>query len=436
MQSIVHRAQWPKKLECLFTPKRYKVLYGGRGGTKSWGIARALLKKGTEEKLLILCVREIQNSIKDSVHKLLSDQIELLGLQTLYEITDKAIRCKKTGTEFIFKGLKLNATEIKSTEGVDICWVEEANKVSKDSWKFLIPTIRKPGSEIWISFNPELDTDETYKRFVLDPPSESVVVKINWRDNPWLSEELRMEKDDLRVKDYDEYLHVWEGNCKQMLDGAVYAKELRKATADGRIRTVPHEPTVQVHTFWDLGWSDSVAIWFAQATGMEYRILRYMEVRQTKIADILQEMQTFNYNYGTDFLPHDAAHKTLAANGRSIEKLMQSLGRKVVVVDRDPTIAAGIDIARTVFDNCYFDENNCADGLNCLRRYHFEKDDHGQWKKTPVHDQYSHGADAFRILAKSLSVKRAAKPLDMTKKPAAVKLRTLGAQARSAGWMK
>ena len=160
--------QFPAKLKCLFDPEhsRFRVLYGGRGASKSHSISRALLCKGVEKTLRILCAREFQTSIKDSVHKLLVDQIYNLGLESKYEVTQTTIR-GSNGTEFIFAGIKNNINGLKSIESISICWVEEANNVTATSWDILIPTIRKENSEIWISFNPELPTDETYKRFVI-----------------------------------------------------------------------------------------------------------------------------------------------------------------------------------------------------------------------------------------------------------------------------
>src|SRR5262249_34934282 len=155
--------------------------------------------------LRILCAREFQNSIADSVHRLLSDQVAALGLTGHYDVLQTAIR-GRNGTEFRFEGLRHNVTKIKSYEGVDICWVEEAQSVSKESWDTLIPTIRNDGSEIWVTFNPELEEDETYRRFVVAPPKDSLVVKIGWQDNPWFPATLRAEKDDLRVRDPDAYL--------------------------------------------------------------------------------------------------------------------------------------------------------------------------------------------------------------------------------------
>lgn len=393
------RAEFPDKLQCLFKPSRYKVLHGGRGGAKSWGIARALLIKGASQPIRVLCAREMQSSIRDSVHKLLSDQIKALGLEEFYEIQQSIIK-GRNGTEFGFEGLRHNISSIKSYEGANIAWVEEAQTVSKASWDVLIPTIRKEGSEIWVSFNPELEEDETYQRFVLNPPPDSQVVKIGWQDNPWFPKVLMDEKDDLYRRDMDAYLHVWEGNCKQMLEGAVYAKELREATEAGRITSVPYDPTKPVHTFWDLGWSDHTSIWFAQAVGFEYRVIDFLQDRQKTINHFIQLLQTRGYVYGTDYLPHDARQSQLSAGGRSIQDLMKSAGRKVEIVP-NLSLEHGINAARTIFSNCYFDKVKCADGLQALRRYRYEVSD-GQFSRKPVHDENSHAADAWRYLALSI----------------------------------
>ena len=205
----------------LFHPSRYKVFYGGRGGAKSWAFAQALVLLAMQKPLRILCARELQVSIADSVHKLLADIIERMGLGSRFEVTKQAIR-SINGTEFIFKGLRHNATEIKSLEGVDICWVEEGQSVSKESWDLLIPTIRKEGSEIWISFNPGRPDDETYKRFVLEPPDEAVVVKVGYQDNPWFPDTLRKEMEYCRRVSPADFQHIWEGEPSVLTEAQVF----------------------------------------------------------------------------------------------------------------------------------------------------------------------------------------------------------------------
>ena len=327
VSNAIAKAEFPVKLQGLFKKSRYKVLYGGRGGAKSWGIARALLILGAKDQLRILCAREFMTSMRDSVHKLLCDQIDALGLIGFYEITQASIR-GKNGTEFSFVGLKNNVANVKSYEGVDLCWVEEAQTVSRLSWNVLIPTIRKEGSEVWISFNPELETDETYQRFVVNPPENCTLIKINWSDNPWFPETLRAEKDALKARDLEAYNQVWEGLCRQTVDGAIFAKEMQQAELDGRITKVPYDATKPVHAVFDLGWSDNTAIWFLQFIGMETRLIRYIEDSQKTMSHYLATMQTFGYVYDTIWLPHDAENKTLAAQGRSIDDIVRGADRK------------------------------------------------------------------------------------------------------------
>ena len=390
-------AQFPVKMASLFDKARYKCYWGGRGAGKSHSCAKALLVLGAKSQIRVLCAREFQTSIKDSVHKLLSDQIDLLGLQGFYEITQSAIR-GKNGTEFAFVGLKNNISNVKSFEGVDYCWVEEAQTVSRNSWNVLIPTIRKEGSEIWVTFNPELETDETYQRFVLRPPEGAIVQKINWSDNPWFPEVLALEKDALKSRDPSAYQTVWEGLCRLTVDGAIFAQEMQVAELDGRITKVNYDPTKPVHAIFDLGWADSTAIWFLQFVGMETRLIRYHEDNQKTISHYLALMQTYGYMYDTLWLPHDAQNKTLASNGKSIEEIVRAAGHKTRIIERTP-IADSINAARTIFRNCWFDRENCHDGLQCLRHYRYDVDpETGQFSRQPLHDQYSHGADAFRYI--------------------------------------
>lgn len=211
----------PKIFKVLKEKSRYKVLYGGRGGGKSWAIAITLLIIGTQKKTRVLCAREVQISIQDSVHKLLKDLIYTLGIGNFYTITKNRI-VGLNGTEFLFKGIAHDPMQIKSLEGVDICWVEEAQKVSEESWEILIPTIRKKGSEIWVSFNPYLETDATYKRFITKTPPNTILKKINHYDNKHFPQELQEEMEYQREVDYDLYLHIWEGQCRTASDAQIF----------------------------------------------------------------------------------------------------------------------------------------------------------------------------------------------------------------------
>lgn len=377
--------EWAAELR---QPARYKVFFGGRGGAKSHSVAKLLLLLGTEKKIRILCLREFQSSMRDSVHKLLSDQIELMGIQHKYEIQQNII-IGTNGTEITFEGLRHNTNKIRSQEGTDIVWVEEAQTVSKLSWDILIPTIRKDDSEIWITFNPELDTDETYKRFVLNPPKGTIVRKINWNQNPWFPNVLKDEMEHLKNQDYDAYLNVWEGHCKQALEGAIYAKEIREATVAGRICRVPYSVSKPVDVFFDLGWSDNTSLWFVQRIGFEMRVIRSYQNRHQALHHYLHYIQSQQYIIGTLWLPHDARAKQLGT-GLSIEEMARASGYQVKIVP-SLSVEDGINAVRTVFPSMYFDEENCADGIQSLRRYRYKVDQlTGQTSREPMHDEASH----------------------------------------------
>lgn len=395
-------AEFPAKLQPLFQPARYKILYGGRGGAKSWGIARALLILAASNKLRVLCTREVQKSIKDSVHLLLKDQIGALGYSGLFDVLQTEIRGKPgtpaEGSMFLFAGLSDQTVDsIKSFEGVDVVWVEEAHAVSKRSWSILIPTIRKAGSEIWVSFNPELDTDDTYQRFVVKPPPDAVLIPIGWRDNPWFPEILRKEKDHLEKVDPEAYENVWEGRCRSSVEGAIYKREIADLVKDGRIRNVPRDPLLKVHTVWDLGWNDQMSIICTQRLGAEVRIIDYIEDSQKTLAEYVAVLQERKWNWGHDWLPHDGEAKDYKT-GKSAQEILRSLGRSPMIVPKTD-VESGIKAARLVFPRCYFDQVKSERLVNCLKRYRRAIPVSTGEPASPLHDEYSHAADAFRYLS-------------------------------------
>lgn len=215
------RIEIPPFYSFLAEPYRYKSIYGGRGAARSWSCARMLLGIAAARKKRILCAREYQSSIKDSVHQLLTGQIHELGLEQYYYITRDSIR-STIGSEFIFKGLHANTTEIKSTENIDYCWVEEAQSTSKDSWDVLIPTIRNVDSEIWLTWNTGEVSDDTYQRFVVSPPDNCISVKATYRNNPWFPDILERERAYLQRVDVDAYDHIWEGNPRKVSDACIF----------------------------------------------------------------------------------------------------------------------------------------------------------------------------------------------------------------------
>jgi phage terminase large subunit len=394
-QRDIH-AEFPDKLKFLFAPCRYKVARGGRGSGKSWGFARALLLQGMQQRLRVLCAREVQVSIKQSVHQLLKDQIYLLGLEFFYTVYDASIR-GLNGTEFTFTGLStLTVDQIKSYEGYDICWVEEGQTISKRSWDILIPTIRKESSEIWISYNPDLETDETHQRFTVNQPDNCVNVEMNWRDNPWFNDVLEEERRYCLKYRPDDYDNIWEGKCRRAIHGAFYAEEIKEAEAESRITHIPIEKA-QVHTAWDLGIGDSTAIWFFQLVGREIHLIDYYEQSGEGMAHYAKVLQDKNYVYGDHFAPHDVEQRELGT-GLSLLNRALDLGIRFTVVPRH-NVEHGIEIVRSTFPRCWFDETRCKRGVDALRSYRKEYDEkHDVFKTRPLHDWASHGADAFRYL--------------------------------------
>lgn len=218
--------QIPVKLVPILKPRRFKVMHGGRGGGKSHTVAQILLMLSMQRRLRILCVREVQKSLKQSSMQVLKDYIRRLGLDAYFDCLKTEIRCLRTGSTFEFSGLKDHTADtIKSYEGVDIVWIEEAHSVTAHSWNILIPTIRKDSaniwgepsaSEIWITFNPDQETDYVYDRFVKNADPDAWVVKLDWRDNPWFGQVMDAERRKLKAINDDLYDHVWEGKCRSI----------------------------------------------------------------------------------------------------------------------------------------------------------------------------------------------------------------------------
>jgi len=393
------RVDIPEKLMFMLTSKaRYIGARGGRGSAKSWTIARIMLILGTTRRMRFLCTREVQKSIKQSVHKLLKDQIEALGLQRFYQVLDTEIR-GKNGTEFSFSGLSdQTADSIKSFEGCDFVWVEEAQSISKKSWKILIPTIRKPGSQICLTFNPELETDDTFDRFVANPPESCEIVEMNHSDNPWFPAELEAER--LHAKKTmtnAEYQNVWEGKCMPAVAGAIYFNEMTAMEEQKRICNVPYDPMLKVHVIFDLGWNDAMAISLAQKHASEIRIFEYHE-ESFKTLDYYSNMlKEKRYNWGNVYLPHDGRTKDYKT-GKSAEQIMTELGWTVKITP-NMSIEDGIKMTRMTLGRMYVDKVKCERLMQCAKRYRRSINQQTQEPGAPLHDEWSHGADNLRYVA-------------------------------------
>lgn len=354
-----------------------------------------LLVRGRAKPERILCTREVQKSISESVHQLLKDQIVQLGMEDFYEVQQSYI-FGKNGTQIAFHGLSgQTATSIKSFEGTTIAWVEEAQTITKRSWDLLEPTIRAPNSEIWVSFNPDMDTDETYKRFVLNPPPNSIVTMMNWQDNPWRSKVLDAAREKMERESPDDYAHIYGGQCRPAVEGAIYYKEVSQLRQSGRLCNVPYDPMLKVHVITDLGFNDYMSLLLVQRLASEIRIIRYIEDRQRYIPSYSQELRDLKLNYGKLYLPHDGKAKHLT--GASAEEQFQQLGWDVEIVP-DIGLEQGIRKTREVFNRFYIDRTNASELLNRLGRYRRRVNSEGQ-ASVPVHDDESHGADGTRYLA-------------------------------------
>lgn len=390
--------QLPAALSFLFDrPARFRFIRGGRGSGKSWGVARALLILAAQHPHRILCAREVQQSIKDSVHRLLSDQIEEMGLQSFFEVLRDEIR-GKNGSLFLFKGLSdQTADSVKSFEGCTRVWLEEAQSISKRSWSILTPTIRAPGSEIWATYNPQLDTDETHRRAVVQPYPDTVSIEMNWRDNPWFPTVLEQERQhDLKTLPPEEYAHKWEGQCLPAVEGAIYAAEVQAAYQQERVRPVPVDPLLKVHAVFDLGWNDSMSIILAQRQGSEIRVVGFLEDSHRTLADYSADLKAMRHNWGQVWLPHDARAKNIQT-GRSAEETMRSLGWDVRIIPQDD-VENGIRNARLVWPRVFFDKVATVELLEHLKRYRRNVSKTTGEATTPCHDEHSHAADAFRYL--------------------------------------
>jgi phage terminase large subunit len=395
-------AEFPKKLEPLFRPARYKVLYSGRGAGKSWGVARALLILCLQRPTRVLCAREVQSSIRDSVHKLLTDQIERLGLGAHYHIEQRRI-VAKNGSEFVFTGLSDQTAEsIKSYHGINVCWVEEAQSVTERSWNILTKTIRPSTegdmSEIWITFNPQLDTDPTWVQFVENRTQDTIVIPLSYRDNPWHSSVMENERlrDSLRLSPVD-YRNIWEGECRPAVEGAIYADEVALMMAERRAGEFPYDAFLPVYAVWDLGWNDSMSIIIAQRHQSALRVIDYIEDDHKTLDWYSRELRQRDYTISELFLPHDGMHADYKT-GQSAQRILEGLKWRVTVLPNSP-IDDGIRAARMAFKSLYINKSKCERLIECLKRYRRTTPSSTGEPGAPLHDQFSHGSDCYRYLA-------------------------------------
>lgn len=404
------RAPWSAEFD---KPSRYKGAHGGRASGKSHDFAERLIERCLRGKTRAVCIREVQNSLKESVRQLIIDKIQAFSLGALFDPLEAEIRGPH-GSLIIFRGMQsYNAETIKSLEGYDIAWVEEAQTLSRTSLRMLRPTIRAPGSEIWATWNPRHDTDaiDILLRGA-NPPRGAIVRQVNYADNPWLPEEMLHEMEDDRERDADSAAHIWDGAYEIITEGSYYAALLAVAEKEGRIGDYPYDPALPVLTAWDIGMDDYTAIWFLQENGQEVRAIDYFETSGEGVPEIVKqalfelvpedekqiELQVARAvpfrRYGRHFLPHDVVVREWGA-GRSRLATLREHGVKEVNVGLAVNPAERINAVRTLFPHLRFNKATCDLGIRRLRNYARKMNRTMETYSGPLHDENSHGSDAM-----------------------------------------
>lgn len=418
-------------------PKRYKVARGGRGGAKSHFFADLLLSKCLGQRIRAVCIREVQNSIKDSVKQLIEDKIEARGVGHVFEVLESEIRGPH-GSLIIFKGMQsYNAENIKSLEDFDIAWWEEAQTASARSLRLLRPTIRKEGSEIWFSYNQRYDTDPVDVEFYQRQRDDTICITVTWRDNPWFPDVLRKEMEADYAADPVMAAHVWGTEYETITEGAYFARYVSAAEAEGRIGAFPYRKHLPVTTSWDIGVDDYTAIWFWQTDTTHATVIDYYETQNLGAEQIIAEAlpeyhediragaerlielgRKEPWRYGEHLFPHDVRVREWGAGARTRVETLMGLGlrniRKVANNGPEERIAA----ARRLFPLVRFNDTPAVRmGIKRLQRYSRRFNEAmGIWGG-PLHDDNSHGADAFGEYAVNCPL--IAAPVEKKRKPVA-----------------
>lgn len=390
-------------------PARYKALHGGRGSGKSHFVAGDIIDKCVVNPgYRVVCIREVQKSLKDSAKLLIEDKLKAFKLGTAdgFRIYNDSISTPGGGV-ILFHGMQDHTAEsIKSLEGFDMAWVEEAQTMTQHSLKMLRPTIRKPNSELYFSWNPRRKMDAVDILFRQQrPPTDSVVIKANWNDNPWFPAVLEQERLDCLANEPEEYDHVWEGGYATVAKGAYYARFINEARMDGRVTTLTEDPNLIIRLFVDIGGTgakaDNFVIIAAQFRGMRVNVLNHYTVQGQDGASHLAWMREQGYSPDRCkiWLPHDGKTHDKVIN-ISYESMFQNAGYEVEIVPNQGRGAANMRIqeARRVFPSVWFNEETCSDLLEALGYYHEKRCSVRNIGLGPDHDWSSHDADTFGLM--------------------------------------
>ncbi len=401
--------------EPLLHPARYKGAHGGRGSGKSQffgglAVEDALRFPGDYgEGIRIVCVREVQKSLKESSKRLIESKLEEHGLgeKDGFKVFKDVIETPKGGL-IIFQGMQDHTAEsIKSLEGFDRAAIEEAQTLSETSLQMLRPTIRKEyadgtASEIWASWNPRLKRDPIDVLLRQSPPTNSVVVEANWRDNPWFPSVLEQERQDSLRLEPDQYDHVWEGGYVTVAKGAYFAEHLATAKAENRIGNVAEDPLMAKYAIWDIGGTgakaDHTVIWIMQFIGKEIRVLDHYEAQGQPLATHIAWLRENGYGKAECILPHDGDTHDKVYDV-SYQSALEAAQFSVEVVPNQGKGAAGmrVEAVRRAFPSIWFNEKTTEAGRQALGWYHEKKDEKRDIGLGPEHDWSSHSADAFGL---------------------------------------
>lgn len=390
----------------LLAPARYKGAHGGRGSGKSHFFAglmveQAMLRPGFRG----VCIREVQKSLKESAKRLIEDKIAESELGADFDVQTTEIKTPGGGL-ILFQGMQDHTAEsIKSLEGFDVAWVEEAQSFSRRSLTLLRPTIRKDGSELWFSWNRTRKNDPVDELLTGDKrPTDCVVQHANWKHNPWFPSVLDQERrDDLRDRP-EQYDHIWEGDYAKVTEGAYFAADLLKARQEGRIGRVAADPLMTFRAIWDIGGTgakaDAVAIWIEQWIAREIRVLNYYEAVGQPLAAHVNWLRANGYGKALCILPHDGETND-KVHDVNFASALRDAGFEVKVIPNQGKGAAKmrIEATRRLFPSMYFNEATTQPGIDALGAYHERRDDTRNIGLGPEHDWSSHGADAKGLAA-------------------------------------
>lgn len=396
----------------LLEPARDKAAWGGRGSGKSHFFAELLIEDSLAEPgesgegLRSVCIREVQKDLAQSSKLLIETKLNRLGLGEAdgFKVFKDVIQTPGDGL-IIFKGMNdYTADSIKSLEGFKRSWWEEAHGATKTSINLLRPTMRAAGSQMWWSWNPRRKSDAVDVMFRgEETPARAIVVKANWRDNPWLTQELEDERIDCLRMQPEQYDHIWEGGYATLNEGAYFAKHIAEARQQNRIGRVPADPLMTLRAFVDIGGTgaraDAFAMWIAQFVGKEIRVLDYYEQVGQPLSSHLNWMREKGYDKAQIWLPHDGATQD-KVHDVSYESALRQAGYTVTVVPNQGKGAAKarIEAGRRLFGSMWFNEATTQPGLEALGWYHEKRDEQRGIGLGPEHDWSSHGADAFGLM--------------------------------------